>query len=70
MELEGSSLAVSNFKFLFLFVSEFSSYFPFNNDLLNHINSDAGPPSPADHLRDVFYRMGLNDKVIISILLY
>lgn len=25
---------------------------------------DAGPPSPADHLRQVFYRMGLNDKVI------
>lgn len=25
---------------------------------------DAGPPSPAAHLRDVFYRMGLNDKVI------
>nr|GMD77893.1 probable L-ascorbate peroxidase 6, chloroplastic isoform X1 [Ipomoea batatas] len=24
---------------------------------------DAGPPSPAGHLRDVFYRMGLNDKV-------
>ena len=24
---------------------------------------DAGPPSPADHLRNVFYRMGLNDKV-------
>ncbi|XVE60308.1 hypothetical protein DITRI_Ditri05aG0118200 [Diplodiscus trichospermus] len=23
---------------------------------------DAGPPSPAGHLRDVFYRMGLNDK--------
>ncbi|XP_052884486.1 probable L-ascorbate peroxidase 6, chloroplastic/mitochondrial isoform X2 [Gossypium arboreum] len=22
----------------------------------------AGPPSPADHLREVFYRMGLNDK--------
>ncbi|GMH00709.1 hypothetical protein Nepgr_002548 [Nepenthes gracilis] len=26
---------------------------------------DAGPPSPADHLRDVFYRMGLNDKEIV-----
>lgn len=25
---------------------------------------DAGPPSPASHLRDVFYRMGLNDKVV------
>jgi len=25
---------------------------------------DAGPPSPADHLRQVFYRMGLNDKVL------
>ena len=23
-----------------------------------------GPPTPAAHLRDVFYRMGLNDKVI------
>nr|CAB3463245.1 unnamed protein product [Digitaria exilis] len=22
----------------------------------------AGPPSPAEHLREVFYRMGLNDK--------
>lgn len=28
------------------------------------MNLDAGPPSPADHLRQVFYRMGLNDKVI------
>lgn len=26
---------------------------------------DAGPPSPADHLRDVFYRMGLDDKVVL-----
>lgn len=26
---------------------------------------DAGPPSPADHLREVFYRMGLNDKVTL-----
>ncbi|KAK0576885.1 hypothetical protein LWI29_024855 [Acer saccharum] len=26
---------------------------------------DAGPPSPADHLREVFYRMGLNDKDIV-----
>ncbi|XP_051124088.1 probable L-ascorbate peroxidase 6, chloroplastic/mitochondrial isoform X2 [Andrographis paniculata] len=26
---------------------------------------DAGPPSPADHLRNVFYRMGLNDKEIV-----
>ncbi|XP_014502400.1 L-ascorbate peroxidase S, chloroplastic/mitochondrial isoform X1 [Vigna radiata var. radiata] len=26
---------------------------------------DAGPPSPADHLRQVFYRMGLNDKEIV-----
>lgn len=25
---------------------------------------DAGPPSPANHLREVFYRMGLDDKVI------
>jgi hypothetical protein len=25
--------------------------------------SAAGPPSPAEHLREVFYRMGLNDKV-------
>ncbi|RWW83597.1 hypothetical protein BHE74_00007895 [Ensete ventricosum] len=24
---------------------------------------DAGPPSPAGHLRNVFYRMGLDDKV-------
>ncbi|RWW13822.1 hypothetical protein GW17_00022445 [Ensete ventricosum] len=23
---------------------------------------DAGPPSPAGHLRNVFYRMGLDDK--------
>ncbi|XP_011624374.1 probable L-ascorbate peroxidase 6, chloroplastic isoform X2 [Amborella trichopoda] len=28
---------------------------------------DAGPPSPADHLRDVFYRMGLNDKDIVAL---
>jgi hypothetical protein len=26
--------------------------------------SAAGPPSPAEHLREVFYRMGLNDKVL------
>ncbi|KAK8465613.1 hypothetical protein PHAVU_009G126500 [Phaseolus vulgaris] len=28
---------------------------------------DAGPPSPADHLRQVFYRMGLNDKEIVAL---
>ncbi|KAJ0789515.1 putative L-ascorbate peroxidase [Helianthus annuus] len=28
---------------------------------------DAGPPSPADHLRDVFYRMGLTDKDIVAL---
>ncbi|KAL7596199.1 hypothetical protein Lser_V15G30721 [Lactuca serriola] len=28
---------------------------------------DAGPPSPASHLRDVFYRMGLNDKEIVAL---
>nr|XP_023874368.1 probable L-ascorbate peroxidase 6, chloroplastic/mitochondrial isoform X1 [Quercus suber] len=28
---------------------------------------DAGPPSPADHLRNVFYRMGLNDKEIVAL---
>nr|BAJ34299.1 unnamed protein product [Eutrema halophilum] len=28
---------------------------------------DAGPPSPADHLRDVFYRMGLNDQEIVAL---
>ncbi|KAK4767369.1 hypothetical protein SAY86_015119 [Trapa natans] len=28
---------------------------------------DAGPPSPANHLRDVFYRMGLNDKEIVAL---
>ncbi|KAG7587377.1 hem peroxidase [Arabidopsis thaliana x Arabidopsis arenosa] len=28
---------------------------------------DAGPPSPADHLRDVFYRMGLDDKEIVAL---
>nr|CAB3487088.1 unnamed protein product [Digitaria exilis] len=26
---------------------------------------DAGPSSPADHLREVFYRMGLDDKDIV-----
>nr|AII99884.1 peroxidase [Cicer arietinum] len=26
-----------------------------------------GPPSPADHLRQVFYRMGLNDKEIVAL---
>lgn len=31
--------------------------------LLYSLCLDAGPPSPAAHLRDVFYRMGLNDKV-------
>ncbi|KAL8216167.1 hypothetical protein R6Q57_023004 [Mikania cordata] len=31
---------------------------------------DAGPPSPAAHLRDVFYRMGLTDKVYILLLTY
>ncbi|KAL8132809.1 hypothetical protein AgCh_008330 [Apium graveolens] len=28
---------------------------------------DAGPPSPAAHLRDVFYRMGLGDKEIVAL---
>ncbi|KAL6997300.1 putative L-ascorbate peroxidase 7, chloroplastic [Sarracenia purpurea var. burkii] len=28
---------------------------------------DAGPPSPAAHLRDVFYRMGLDDKEIVAL---
>ncbi|KAJ6805772.1 putative L-ascorbate peroxidase 6, chloroplastic [Iris pallida] len=28
---------------------------------------DAGPPSPAAHLREVFYRMGLNDKEIVAL---
>ncbi|XP_019704327.1 probable L-ascorbate peroxidase 6, chloroplastic/mitochondrial [Elaeis guineensis] len=28
---------------------------------------DAGPPSPGAHLRDVFYRMGLNDKEIVAL---
>ncbi|KAK9111542.1 hypothetical protein Scep_019061 [Stephania cephalantha] len=28
---------------------------------------DAGPASPADHLREVFYRMGLNDKEIVAL---
>lgn len=28
---------------------------------------EAGPPSPADHLRKVFYRMGLNDKEIVAL---
>ncbi|XP_054788305.1 probable L-ascorbate peroxidase 6, chloroplastic/mitochondrial isoform X2 [Prosopis cineraria] len=28
---------------------------------------DAGPPSPADHLRQVFYRMGLNDREIVAL---
>ncbi|XP_020111716.1 probable L-ascorbate peroxidase 6, chloroplastic isoform X1 [Ananas comosus] len=28
---------------------------------------DAGPPSPAQHLRDVFYRMGLDDKEIVAL---
>ncbi|EEF42139.1 probable L-ascorbate peroxidase 6, chloroplastic/mitochondrial isoform X2 [Ricinus communis] len=28
---------------------------------------NAGPPSPADHLREVFYRMGLNDKEIVAL---
>lgn len=28
---------------------------------------DAGPPSPAEHLRHVFYRMGLNDKEIVAL---
>nr|ATL76083.1 ascorbate peroxidase 6 [Eleusine coracana] len=27
----------------------------------------AGPPSPAEHLREVFYRMGLNDKEIVAL---
>ncbi|KAL9396127.1 hypothetical protein Peur_010380 [Populus x canadensis] len=27
----------------------------------------AGPPKPADHLREVFYRMGLNDKEIVAL---
>ncbi|XP_058218175.1 probable L-ascorbate peroxidase 6, chloroplastic/mitochondrial isoform X1 [Rhododendron vialii] len=28
---------------------------------------DAGPPTPASHLRDVFYRMGLDDKEIVAL---
>ncbi|WVZ85718.1 hypothetical protein U9M48_032609 [Paspalum notatum var. saurae] len=28
---------------------------------------DAGPSSPADHLREVFYRMGLDDKEIVAL---
>ncbi|KAJ8479097.1 hypothetical protein OPV22_022824 [Ensete ventricosum] len=28
---------------------------------------DAGPPSPAGHLRNVFYRMGLDDKEIVAL---
>ncbi|KAJ8447893.1 hypothetical protein Cgig2_012028 [Carnegiea gigantea] len=28
---------------------------------------DAGPPSPAQHLRDVFHRMGLNDQEIVAL---
>ncbi|KAH7421213.1 hypothetical protein KP509_13G046100 [Ceratopteris richardii] len=28
---------------------------------------DAGPPSPAEHLRNVFYRMGLSDKDIVAL---
>ncbi|EYU22979.1 hypothetical protein ABFS82_03G097600 [Erythranthe guttata] len=28
---------------------------------------DAGPPSPASHLRDVFNRMGLDDKEIVAL---
>ncbi|XP_040997041.1 probable L-ascorbate peroxidase 6, chloroplastic/mitochondrial isoform X3 [Juglans microcarpa x Juglans regia] len=28
---------------------------------------NAGPPSPADHLREVFYRMGLSDKEIVAL---
>ncbi|KAF0888394.1 hypothetical protein E2562_014212 [Oryza meyeriana var. granulata] len=27
----------------------------------------AGPPSPAEHLREVFYRMGLSDKEIVAL---
>lgn len=28
---------------------------------------DAGPPNPAEHLRKVFYRMGLNDQEIVAL---
>ncbi|KAJ8762845.1 hypothetical protein K2173_022974 [Erythroxylum novogranatense] len=28
---------------------------------------DAGPPKPSDHLREVFYRMGLNDQEIVAL---
>lgn len=54
------SLLISSFLFKFSFIDIFwvSNFFSFH-DL------DAGPPSPASHLRDVFYRMGLNDKVEI-----
>ncbi|KAJ9166675.1 hypothetical protein P3X46_021387 [Hevea brasiliensis] len=27
----------------------------------------AGPPKPADHLREIFYRMGLNDQEIVAL---
>lgn len=37
---------------------------PADYSLLSFLYSiDAGPQSPADHLREVFYRMGLDDKV-------
>jgi L-ascorbate peroxidase len=29
--------------------------------------SAADPPSPAEHLREVFYRMGLSDKEIVAL---
>lgn len=38
-----------------------------NHNLLSYHSIDAGPPSPANHLREVFYRMGLDDKVIAVI---
>ncbi|OEL25557.1 putative L-ascorbate peroxidase 8, chloroplastic [Dichanthelium oligosanthes] len=39
----------------------------FDVELKHGANADAGPSSPADHLREVFYRMGLDDKEIVAL---
>lgn len=54
------------------YFGELCSVYPFASIFSIHVETfiwvclAAGPPSPADHLREVFYRMGLNDKVNLS----
>eukprot|EP01018_Ginkgo_biloba_P019251 Gb_14035 [translate_table: standard] len=56
-----TQVTVSNYRrLLSLFVLLCST------SLVTMVNN-AGPPSPAGHLRDIFYRMGLTDKEIVAL---